>query len=186
MVKLLERLGVSWLCGPIYRIDRGWNWLEHHSLGLFLTLPPPIRPLIFFPHVPPPPVISVGIVSTSRECGLALDLGESELMLLETLSGAKPPAERADDRRALYGGDEGGGDGGGAEDEGGEEEEEEEESEAAKFCTAWLLCVGSATVGCMLAKVRTPTAGVAFSCGFGQVPRCDGPSSTSFTSCLQS
>ncbi|CAM9755167.1 unnamed protein product, partial [Ectocarpus fasciculatus] len=32
-------------------------------------------------------------------------------------------------------------------------EEEEEEGEAAKFCTAWLLCVGSATVGCLLAKV---------------------------------
>lgn len=137
--------------------------------------------------MPPAPVIYVGVVSTPRECGLALDLGESELMLLETLSGAKPPAERADDRRALYGGgDEGGEDVGGAEGEGGEEEEEEEESEAAKFCTAWLLCVGSATVGCMLAKVRTPTAVVGFSCGFGQVPRCDGPSSTSFTSCLQS
>ena len=95
---------------------------------------------------------AAGNVSTSRECGLALDLGESELMLLETLSEAKPPAEPADDRRGLYGGDDGGEDGG-REDEGGEEEEEEE-SEAAKFCTAWLLCVGSATVGCLLAKVR--------------------------------
>lgn len=70
-------------------------------------------------------------------------------MLLETLSGAKPPTEGVDDRRPSFGGD---GNGKGAGEQ--EEEEEEEESEAAKFCTAWLLCVGSATVGCLLAKVR--------------------------------
>lgn len=75
-------------------------------------------------------------------------------MLHESLSGAKPLTERADDRGPLYGGD-GGGEGGGGKEE---EEEEEEESEAAKFCTAWLLCVGSATVGCLLAKVRPAVA----------------------------
>lgn len=37
---------------------------------------------------------------------------------------------------------EGGGDGG-----------HEDEGEAARFCTAWLLCVGSSTIGCLLAKV---------------------------------
>lgn len=91
--------------------------------------------------------LPAGSVPRPRECGLALDLGESELMLLETLSGAKPSLEAADDRRPSYGGgDEG-------EREEGEDEGEEEESEAAKFCTAWLLCVGSGTVGCLLAKV---------------------------------
>ncbi len=83
-----------------------------------------------------------------RECGLALDLGESELMLLERLSGAKPPSERDGDRRPAYGDE---GEDGGVDEQ--YQEEEEEEGEAAKFCTAWLLCIGSATVGCLLAKV---------------------------------
>ncbi|CAM9293267.1 unnamed protein product [Scytosiphon promiscuus] len=73
-----------------------------------------------------------------RDCGLALDLGETDLALLETLSGAKPSHDRPEE--AMVGGD-------------GDQEEEEEEGEAAKFCTSWLVCVGSATVGCLLAKV---------------------------------
>lgn len=70
-------------------------------------------------------------------------------MLLETLSGAKASTEPPNHRSAYGDNAE---DGHLDEDE--EEEEEEEEGEAAKFCTAWLLCVGSATVGCLLAKVR--------------------------------
>eukprot|EP00752_Nemacystus_decipiens_P003518 g3245.t2 len=127
-----------------------------HLLSLLQNLEPFANSDSFQDAVGPTQDLHLLTEPAWRECGLALDLGESELMLLDTLSGANPPAERADDRRALFGGDEGGEDGG-QEDQGDEEEEEEEEeeSEAAKFCTAWLLCVGSATVGCLLAKVLT-------------------------------
>lgn len=87
-----------------------------------------------------------------------MDLEDSDLTLLETLSGAKPSHDHPEDRSRRAARD-GGEDGAGGEDgeqlrEEDEEEEEEEEGEAAKFCTAWLLCIGSATVGCLLAKVR--------------------------------
>lgn len=94
-----------------------------------------------------------------------LGLGESELVLLETLTGARPPEEGA--RSGALGLDgagdregDGAGDGEGVhgvergEEDGGGEHEEEEEGDAARFCTAWLVCVGSGTVGLLLAKVR--------------------------------
>lgn len=68
-------------------------------------------------------------------------------MLLETLSGAKPSLERAEQRQVREEGE-----------ESHEAEEEEADGEAAEFCTAWLSCVGSATVGCLLAKVRHVTS----------------------------
>lgn len=87
-----------------------------------------------------------------------LDLRESELTLLETLSGARfsedgldhhhhsrhsDPLHREDgDRRDTI-----------------DDMAEHEDTEAAKFCTAWLLCVGSGTVGCLLAKVGANMTG---------------------------
>eukprot|EP00903_Cladosiphon_okamuranus_P014110 g13116.t1 len=123
-----------------------------HLLSLLQNLEPFANSDAFQDAVGPTQDLHLLTEPAWRECGLALDLGESEMMLLESLSGAKPPTEHADDRRPLYGGDEDGDVGG---KEQGEEDDDEEESEAAKFCTAWLLCVGSATVGCLLAKVLT-------------------------------
>ena len=89
-----------------------------------------------------------------------LKLGESELTLLETLGGAKP-AEDNRDHHPLHGDKRHDRDNRDNRDHGdhpGDEEHtgtaEHEDTEAARFCTAWLLCVGSGTVGCLLAKVR--------------------------------
>lgn len=76
-------------------------------------------------------------------------------MVLETLSGAKPPEERGASRPIHDGvGGDGDGDNGVLDEEQeGDGGRHEDEGEAARFCTAWLLCVGSGTIGCLLAKV---------------------------------
>lgn len=77
-----------------------------------------------------------------------LDLGESDLTLLETLTGARFSEDDLDHHHHSRHSDSLHRDDGTVEDM-----EEHEDTEAAKFCTAWLLCVGSGTVGCLLAKV---------------------------------
>lgn len=76
-------------------------------------------------------------------------------MLLETLSGAKPPEEGVHhpyfEHEQQFGGAGEGGDTTGHDDADGDGDGGA--SAEAKFCTAWLLCVGSATVGSLLAKV---------------------------------
>ncbi|CAM9472002.1 unnamed protein product [Ectocarpus sp. 4 AP-2014] len=120
-----------------------------HLLSLLQNLEPFANSDAFQDAVEPTQDLHLLTEAAWRDCGLALDLGESDLMLLETLSGAKASTEPPKHRSAYSDNAEGGTN---DEDE-DEEEEEEEEGEAAKFCTAWLLCVGSATVGCLLAKV---------------------------------
>lgn len=74
-----------------------------------------------------------------------LDLGESELTLLETLGGARFSEDDLDHHHHSRHSD--------SLHREVEELTEHQDTEAAKFCTAWLLCVGSGTVGCLLAKV---------------------------------
>lgn len=72
-------------------------------------------------------------------------------MFLESLSGAKPPEDGVEN--PLYDEEDGDGEASGmaGDGAGGGQEDGEE----ANFCTAWLLCVGSGTAGCLLAKVRS-------------------------------
>eukprot|EP00904_Undaria_pinnatifida_P008473 jgi/Undpi1/4756/HiC_scaffold_18.g08109.m1 len=123
-----------------------------HLLSLLQNLEPFANSDAFQDAVEPTRDLHLLTETAWRECGTALDLHESELILLETLSGAKPPEDHSpyhdedDDAAAEV-------DGGGVGGNEGRVGEREEGEAAAKFCTAWLLCVGSGTVGHLLAKM---------------------------------
>ncbi|CAM9755236.1 unnamed protein product, partial [Ectocarpus fasciculatus] len=75
-----------------------------HLLSLLQNLEPFANSDAFQDAVEPTQDLHLLTEAAWRDCGLALDLGESDLMLLETLSGAKASTEPPKHRPA-YGDD---------------------------------------------------------------------------------